>query len=131
MAYDTANTTENDMPAQQEARLGLYFGWDSGESGMKNQLDANVNKLGALTQLSVKSRVLTSAPGSPANGDTYIIATGATGVWASKDANVAVYRSSLAAWEFYAPRVGYLAFIEAEDKLSVYKSGGWSAGISI
>lgn len=51
MAYDTANTTENDMPAQQEARLGLYFGWDSGESGMKNQLDANVNKLGALTQL--------------------------------------------------------------------------------
>lgn len=34
-------------------------------------------------------------------------------------------------WEYHAPKVGWLAFIAAEDKLAVYKTGGWSAGVPV
>jgi hypothetical protein len=122
------------MPAHQEGVSGLYFGWDSDESGIKNQLDANWQKVGTLLQISVISRVLTAPPGSPANGDCYIPATGATGVWTGKVGQLAVYRSELTAWEFYAPKNGWQAVIVNEGTwgtLSTYKSGAWSPGMAM
>jgi hypothetical protein len=35
------------------------------------------------------------------------------------------------AWEFHAPKVGWLCYIEDEAKLSAFKPAGWSAGIAI
>jgi len=34
-------------------------------------------------------------------------------------------------WEFHAPRIGWLCYVEDEDLLSAYKATGWSPGISI
>ncbi len=119
------------MSSTQEGVMGLYYGWASGESGWKNQMDANLTKIGAMMQISVIDRDLTAAPSTPANGDTYIVAASATGVWAAKDGQIAVWRSPLAAWEFYVPKNGWQAVILDESKMTTRLAGAWTAGISL
>lgn len=114
------------MAAQTDVRFGLAYGWALGESGWNSGMDANLLKLGRVgVHLSIKDRDLTAPPGSPANGDTYIVGPSATGAWASKDGQVAVFDS--AAWVFYVPRKGWHAYIEDEEVMCVYKTA-WSAG---
>jgi hypothetical protein len=118
------------MAASTETRFNLQHSWDLGESGWNTGMDANLLRLGhAGIHLSVKDRDLTAPPGSPAEGDTYIPAATATGDWATHEGDVAVWDGS--EWLFYVPRTGWLAFVEDEEKISVYKSGAWSAGVAI
>lgn len=112
-----------------DPNLGLHYGWTLGESGWDTGMDANLKRLGAVVGLSVKDRDLTTPPASPANGDRYLIPAAATGVWAGKTNQIAVRVAG--AWEYYVPKVGWLAYIEDEGVLSAYKSTGWSAGIAI
>jgi hypothetical protein len=120
------------MPAQTESRSGLYWGWDLGESGWKTEMDANLLSIGRFAyHLSVKDRDLSAPPGSPADGDAYIVGAAATGSWVGKDGNVAVWDEGGGAWMFGVPRVGWVAYIEDEEKLSAYKPGGWSEGVAI
>lgn len=116
------------MP-QTDPNLGLAYGWTLGESGWNTQMDANLKRLGAIVGLSVKDRDLTAPPASPANGDRYIIPAGATGAWAGKTGQIAVRIAG--AWEYHAPQIGWLAYIEDEAKLAVFKASGWSAGIAV
>lgn len=92
-------------------------------------MDANLKRLGAVVGLSVKSRATTTPPASPADGDRYIVPAGATGAWSGKTDQIAVLING--AWEYHVPKVGWLAYVEDEDKLVVYKSTGWSAGIAV
>lgn len=121
------------MPAKIEPRSGMYYNWDLGESGWNNQMDANLLKLGAVSQLGIKSRALAIAPPAPDEGDMYIIADGATGAWAGRKDQVAVAREG-AIWEFYEARMGWVAYIEDEGVLSAYKLlpvPAWSTGVAI
>jgi hypothetical protein len=115
--------------ASTDPNLGMNYGWTLGESGWHAGADANWKKLGALTGLAVIDRDLTTPPGSPANGDRYIIPSGAAGVWSGKTNQIAVRVAG--AWEYHVPAIGWLAYIIDEDKLAAYKSGGWSAGVAI
>lgn len=83
--------------------------------------------LDVIVQLSVLDRDLTSAPLSPAEGDRYIVAVGASGNWAGKDLQIAAFQDG--AWAFYAPNTGWLAFIEDEAQLLSFDGVAWvSAG---
>lgn len=115
--------------ALTDPNLGLTYGWTLGESGWHTEMDANLKRLGAIVGLSVKDRDLTAPPASPANGDRYIVAAGATGAWAGKTNQIAVRIGGT--WEYYVPKVGWLCFVEDESVLTVYKTTGWSAGIAI
>lgn len=122
------------MSASTEARsgLGLQYGWDLGESGWNTGMDANILNIGRFgLHLSVLDRDLATPPTSPAAAASYIVAASATGAWAGKSGQVALWDAGVAAWVFAAPRVGWVAYIEDEAKLSAYKSTGWSAGIAI
>lgn len=119
------------MAAQTEPRSGLKYGWTLGESGWNVGMDANLLFLGrAGVHLSVLDRdVADPTTLTPAAGDTYIVAAAATGDWATHDGSVAVWDG--AAWQFYAPRTGWVAFVEDEAKLSAFYASAWSAGIAI
>lgn len=118
------------MPASTEPRSGLSFGWSLGESNWNTGMDANLLSIGRFAyHLSVKDRDLTAPPATPSAGDAYIVAASATGDWAGEDGNVAVWDGS--AWAFGTPRVGWVAYIEDEEKLSAFKAAGWSAGVAI
>lgn len=118
------------MASSTEPRSGLNYGWTLGESGWNTGMDANLLSIGRFAyHLSVKDRNLAAPPGSPATGDTYIVAASPTGAWASQAGKVAVWTGS--AWVFGTPRTGWVAFIEDEAKLSAFYSGAWSAGVAI
>lgn len=76
----------------------------------------------AVVQLNVIDKDLTAAPGSPTEGDTYIVASGATGVWAGHDDKIAYYDGS--GWIVIQPLAGWLAFVIDEDTPYRY-NGGW------
>lgn len=115
--------------ALMEPNLGLHYAWALGESGWDTGMDANLKRLGAVVGLSVKDRDLVAPPESPANGDRYLIPVAATGAWAGKDHQIAVYIADT--WEYYPPRVGWLCYIEDEEVLSVFKGSGWGTGVGI
>lgn len=52
----------------------------------------------------VADQDLTAPPVSPAEGDSYLIATGASGDWVGHDGDVAVYSNG--GWVFHTPRAG-------------------------
>lgn len=84
-----------------------------------------IRRLDALVQLSVIDRDLTAAPGSPAEGDRYIVASGATGVWDDWDLNIAAYLNG--GWVKLVPREGWLVFVTDENALVTYRedTGAW------
>ncbi|MFN4287487.1 MAG: DUF2793 domain-containing protein [Brevundimonas sp.] len=79
--------------------------------------------LDGLVQLSVLDRDLTAPPGSPADGDRYIVASGATGAWTGWDLNVALWTDGT--WLRLPPRTGWRAWVEDEGLLLVYEGSVW------
>ena len=120
------------MASSTEPRSGLSYGWSLGEDNWNTGMDNNLLSIGRFAyHLSVKDRDLSTPPASPASGDTYIVAAtpAATGAWLGKENQVAVWSGT--AWVFGVPRVGWVAYIEDEEKLAAYKTAGWSMGIAI
>jgi hypothetical protein len=79
--------------------------------------------LDGLVQLSVLDRDLTAPPGSPADGDRYIVGSGATGDWAGWNLNVALWTDG--AWLRLPPRTGWRAWVQDEGLLLVYDGSSW------
>jgi hypothetical protein len=82
-----------------------------------------IRALDALVQISVKDRDLAAPPGAPAEGDRYIVAAAATGTWSGHDGEVAAWQD--AAWMFYAPAEGWVAWVADEDALLAFDGAGW------
>ncbi len=78
--------------------------------------------LDAMVQLSVLDRDLTAPPASPADGDRYIVASGATGLWSGWDLNVTTWVDGV--WMRLVPRPGWLAWIADEASFA-----GWTGTI--
>lgn len=82
-----------------------------------------IRQLDALVQLGVLDRHLGSPPGSPLDGDRYIVAVGAVADWAGHDREVAAFQDG--AWMFYVPRDGWLAWIADEGQLVAWSGTEW------
>ena len=79
--------------------------------------------LDGLVQLSVLDQDLAAPPGSPSDGDRYIVASGGSGAWSGWDANVAYYVDGT--WIRLAPRAGWRAWVEDEGVLLVFNGSLW------
>lgn len=89
-------------------------------------LNDAIRVIDALLNTRVISMTLTAPPGSPADGDMYIVAAGATGAWATHDNAVAQYTATGAFWTFFAAGdQAWLILNRADGNL--YK---WNAGTS-
>jgi hypothetical protein len=97
------------------------------------QLMAQWRGLDGLTQCRVKDKDLTAPPGSPADGDMYIVGPAATGAWATHSGKLTRYFSVGAgapAWEFYTPWAGWSVRVEDETTsgvpaLYVHSGSAW------
>jgi hypothetical protein len=65
-----------------------------------------------------KDRDLSAPPGSPAIGDTYLVAASPTGAWTGHAGAIAVYLNT--AWSFVTPKEGFVFWVDDEDILIVY-----------
>jgi len=82
-------------------------------------------RLDTLAQPVARSRTLTAAPAEAEDGDTHIVAAGATGDWAGQDGAIAVMQGG--AWHFIAPAQGWLCWIVDEAAQAVFDGSAWSA----
>lgn len=70
--------------------------------------------------------VLAAAPGSPADGDSYLVAVGASGDWAGHDNEVAEWNADEGAWEFSEPSEGFQLWINDDDVTLVFNGSTWT-----
>ena len=68
-------------------------------------------------------RDLTAPPGSPVHGDTYLVATGATGAWSGEDGNIARFFNT--AWIFITPQEGSVARVADENIWIGFEDPSW------
>lgn len=88
----------------------------------------------------VKSMAVTAPPGSPANGDAYILPpAGVSGAWAGKGKQIARWttRLTVPAWEFFIPKQGHALIYNLSDSRryqyngtvwEIFASGGGGSG---
>lgn len=65
-------------------------------------------------------------PGSPANGDVYIISDGsptATGAWAGQDGDIAWYNGE---WNFVTPEAGWTVYVQGDSADWLFDGSTWS-----
>ncbi|MBK0327282.1 DUF2793 domain-containing protein [Rhodobacteraceae bacterium F11138] len=84
-----------------------------------------IRLLDGLVQMSVIDRDLTAPPSSPADGDRYIVGSGATGDWSGWDLSVVLYADGI--WTRLAPRAGWRVWVEDEGALLVYNGATWTS----
>lgn len=107
------------MPSRALPGLGLNGFWALGESGWKTGADQNWLALSSLVQLSVISRT-TALPGSPSNGDIYLVPSGA-----GSDPNKVAVRDN-GAWVYLSPSEGWRAWVKDVDELVVFNGSAWT-----
>jgi hypothetical protein len=88
-------------------------------------LNSALRRLDAVVQLSVAS-ITNTPPGSPVDGDRYIVGTAPSGVWVGREDNVAAYIGT--EWVYFQPMLGWVAFVIDVNSLHLYGAGspiGW------
>lgn len=105
--------------------LNLRAGYDDGEDGYGTALSEDIRKLSAIGHLFVIARTV-ALPGSPNNGDRYVLAN-ATGGGAQHD--IAYFDEDWAAgWVFISPYDGFEAWCDDENvQLRYTTARGWYA----
>ena len=112
--YVRGQTTPNFVAARADSNGDLCFFtvasahliWDQVAELTELPSHNALRLLDTVVQLSVLDRDLTAPPASPADGDRYIVASGATGFWAGWDLNVATWVDGV--WMRLVPaRVGW------------------------
>jgi len=91
-------------------------------TGQVPVLNDGTTTLAVMMQLHVKSRTTTTAPGSPAEGDAYIVPSGSSGYTGASTKDVAFYSNG---WATQTPKEGWRAYVEDEDTWVVYDGTNW------
>ena len=86
-----------------------------------------LNVLDGLVQPVAEDRDLTAPPGSPTEGQVWIVAAGASGDWAGEDDALAQFIGG--AWAFHAPQEGWSVWLKDEGLEARYDGAGWVAGV--
>jgi hypothetical protein len=82
----------------------------------------------SLTMPVVINHTLSAPPGSPANGDRYVVAAGASGAWSGHSGSIATWTMNDPAnpsgiWEFRAPQSGWIVFTRAGSPMPIAWNG--------
>lgn len=85
-----------------------------------------LRNLDAVIQISVQSTALATPPGSPFNGQRWIVAASPSGAWVGQATKIAAWQDG--AWAFYAPLDGWQAWDVATRRLLYWDAltGTWS-----
>jgi hypothetical protein len=99
--------------------LGLKGFWGSGFDGWDAEMDANLLLLSTLVQGIAKSYT-TTLPGSPVNGDIYIVKVG------DANANKIAVRDN-GAWTYFTAITGWRLWVTDAGKFYVFNGTTWDA----
>lgn len=108
------------------SRLALPY-LAAGQAQKHVTVNESLARLDALVQLSARSASTAAQPGSPADGDIYLLPSGKTGAaWgAMADGALAYYHDG--AWEELTPKQGWRCYIEDSRASLVRDASAWRA----
>lgn len=107
--------------------LGLP-GVSAGIAGWDTTINTGLIMLDGLVGMSVLDRDLATPPGSPADGDRYIVAASATGAWSGWENSVAMFVTT--GWLRLQPQTGWRAWAADENLMLTYDGTAWREGFS-
>lgn len=111
--------------------LGLTGFWDLGADGWNTENDVNLRRLSALVQGAVLSRT-TALPGSPSDGDIYIVPSGGDeDKIAVRDNGSWVYLTPAAGWRVWVADDAKFAYFDGSDWADEASGGGGGGGTEI
>lgn len=84
-----------------------------------------VRLLEAMASRAVIDRDLSAPPGSPSDGDTYIVNASGSGDWASQDNKIAVYVTDT--WKFITQAEGNSVYLQDENVDVLWSGSAWIA----
>jgi hypothetical protein len=87
---------------------------DEGAEGAAATVNIGLIILDIMSRASVIDRDLTAPPGSPADGDLYIVAASPTGAWTGHATDYAMYSTVAGGWLFAPRKTGKVVWIEDE-----------------
>jgi hypothetical protein len=73
-------------------------------------------------------RDLATPPGSPSDGDCYLVATSGTGAWSGQDGKIAIRVST--SWVFITVKEGMTAYVADEDVTIVRSASAWNSPVA-
>lgn len=80
-----------------------------------------LRRLDAMVQITVQNVALAAPPGSPTEGQRWILPASPTGAWAGHAGQIAAWQDGT--WAFYAPLDGWTAVDVSTDTLLLYNAG--------
>ncbi len=80
--------------------------------------------LDALSCARLLDRDLSTPPGSPSDGDAYLVKATGTDDWTGQDGRIAFCVDG--GWRFYTPYQGLVVYIADEDEMFVYDGSAWA-----
>lgn len=83
-----------------------------------------LSRIDAILNTAAVDRGINTPPGSPSQGDVYIIGSSPTGDWSGKGLNVAYFDG---VWRFIAPHEGLTLWVADEDLLYTFDGSAWVA----
>lgn len=106
------------------ANLGLMVNAATGEVH-DVALRGFLRGVDGLVQPNVKGYLTNTPPGSPSDGDVYIIGAAPTGAWAGNAGKVARWSANDGAWDFYTPKNGWMVQSNSAREVYRYTGGAW------
>lgn len=88
-------------------------------------MNGDIRILDALVQMNVKNQTTAAPPGSPSDGDTYVVAASPSGAWVGEHNSIAYYNVN--AWAFFVPLEGWLTYDESTHTFYYYNGSAWTA----
>ena len=85
-----------------------------------------LQRIDACIAASVATPGTAAPPATPVAGDSYLVAAGATGVWAGQGGSIAVFGDG--GWRFIAPREGLRVWVVSLGVDAVFRAGVWDVG---
>jgi hypothetical protein len=95
---------------------------EEGQNNAEVTINAAVNRLESMAQLAVVDRDVSAAPGSPTNGQIWLINGAGSGAWAGHTDEFAFYYDG---WTFLAPFEGILMRVLDENEHFMYSGSAW------
>lgn len=95
---------------------------ESAQAQKEVTINEALARIDAVLNVGVIDRHLATPPGSPNEGDVYIVASGAMGAWSGKDAQVAYFDQ---VWRFIEPNEGLTLWVADEDAHFVFNGSAW------
>jgi len=112
------------------ANLALPF-IEGGELLPDVTLNETLRLIDTLVQLAIVDRDLNVPPGSPAEGQRWIVkaSPSPTGAWAGHGNHVAAWQDG--GWVFCAPKVGWFAYVIDEGALVAWSGSAWVSALAM